>query len=161
VIINVIDQQLTLKISVQEVRQIVQQVLLEEKQTCDEVNIYFVDTQTICQLHEDFFQDPTPTDCISFPLDEDHDENCPYRILGEVFVCPATAAEYAAQHHIDSYEETMLYIVHGLLHLLGYDDVLEEDQFLMRQAESRHIRELKNKNVQLRPSTHSESKDCV
>jgi probable rRNA maturation factor len=151
VIINVIDQQLTLKISIEQVQQIVQQVLLEENQTCDEVNIYFVDTPTICQLHEDFFQDPSPTDCISFPMDEEHDEKCPYRILGEVFVCPATAVAYASQHHVNSYEETMLYMIHGLLHLLGYDDILEEDQYFMREAENRHIQELKNKNIELKP----------
>lgn len=153
-IVNVIDQQLALKISVVQVQQMVQQVILEEGQTCDEVNIYFVDTPTICQLHEQFFQDSSPTDCISFPLDEDDDEKSPYRILGEVFICPATAVKYAEQHQMNSYEETTLYIVHGLLHLMGYDDLTDDDRYLMRQAEEHHIRQLKQIDKQLLPSTN-------
>lgn len=147
-IVNVIDQQTDLKISIDQVRKIVPHVIHGEGQTCDEVNIYFVDTPTICQLHEQFFQDPSPTDCISFPLDEEDDE-LSYRILGEVFVCPATAIAYAVQQQTDCYEETTLYIVHGLLHLMGYDDLQEEDCALMRQAEARHMQELKALNLLL------------
>ncbi len=153
-IVNVFDQQLALKISINEVQQLVDHVVHGEGQQCDEVNIYFVDTPTICQLHEEFFQDPSPTDCISFPIDEEEQEDFPYRILGEVFVCPATAVDYAIQHHGDAYEETTLYIVHGLLHLMGYDDIEEEDCRFMRQAETRHMQELKKINLQLHSPTH-------
>jgi probable rRNA maturation factor len=151
VLVNVIDQQSALNISIDQVQQVVHHVLHEEGQTCDEVSIYFVDTATICRLHEQFFQDPSTTDCISFPMDEEEDDEFPYRILGEVFVCPDTAIAYAKQHLGDFYEETTLYIVHGLLHLMGYDDVHENDCQLMRQAEARHMRELKKFNLQLNP----------
>ena len=60
------------------------QVIAGEGQECDEVNIYFVDTQAISQLHKDFFNDPSPTDCIYFPID-DTIGLIPYRLLGEVF----------------------------------------------------------------------------
>jgi probable rRNA maturation factor len=139
-LVNITNQQSALKIDSQQVQRIAKHVILEENQSCEEVYIYFVDTETICQLHEEFFQDPSPTDCISFPIDE---EGTPYRVLGEVFICPATAIAYAAQHQVSPHEEMILYLIHGLLHLMGYDDLDEEDQLRMRQAENRHLQSLK------------------
>lgn len=148
-IINVSDEQTALKISVKQVKQLVQQVIESEGQTCSEVNIYFVDTPAICQLHEEFFNDPSPTDCISFPIDE-HESEEGYRLLGEVFICPATAIDYASKHQGNAYQESTLYIVHGLLHLMGYDDCEEEDISLMREAEKRHMHNLQLLNLQLK-----------
>lgn len=147
-IVNVSDQQTVLKISLDQVKGIVCQVLAAENQSCDEVNIYLVDTAVISQLHQQFFDDPSPTDCITFPMDP-QEELMPYRILGEVFVCPATAIEYALKYRKDAWEETTLYIVHGLLHLLGYDDLEAEDRKQMKQAEARHMRKLKKLHLQL------------
>lgn len=149
-IVNVIDQQTDLKIASDQLQPLVEHVLAEEEQSCDEVNIYLVDTPTICQLHEEFFQDPSPTDCISFPLDEDEDDVFSYRLLGEVFVCPQTAREYAQQHQVDPYDEVTLYVVHGLLHLMGYDDLEEEECAQMRQAEKRHMQKLRESHLKLR-----------
>lgn len=147
-IVNVFDQQSDLKIVLDEVRQIVLQVLADEGQECDEVNIYFVDTQVISQLHKDFFNDPSPTDCITFPID-DTIGLIPYRLLGEVFVCPATALAYAGKYRKDPLEETTLYIVHGLLHLIGYDDIDNDDRKEMKKAEARHMRQLKKLHLQM------------
>lgn len=136
-IIHIVNEQNSLKISSKQVEKLIHQVLNEENCFCDEVSVTFVDTQRICDLHDEFFQDPSPTDCISFPMDLEEDD--PYRVLGEVFVCPDTAIRYAAEHGGDPYEETTLYIVHGLLHLMGYDDIDEQDCMEMRQAETRHM----------------------
>lgn len=152
-IIHVFDRQSALKISNDQVQRLVQQVIREEKQTCDEVAVYFVDTAAICELHEQFFQDASPTDCISFPMDEES-HGLSYRILGDVFVCPETAISYANRHQLDAYEETTLYIVHGLLHLMGYDDLQKEDRRRMRRAETRHMRKLKNSLLLLHSPTH-------
>jgi probable rRNA maturation factor len=154
VIVNVFDQQSALKISVDQVQQLVQTVVGQEGHSCDQVDIYFVDVPTISQLHEQFFDDPSPTDCISFPMDEKEAIDSPYRVLGEVFICPAAAIEYAAEHEGDAYMETTLYLVHGLLHLMGYRDLEERDILLMRGAEARHMRNLESKNIKLsHPST--------
>jgi probable rRNA maturation factor len=149
VIVHVSDEQNALKFSEDLVKRLVQKVIEEEKQICDEVSIYFVDRESISQLHDQFFDDPSPTDCISFPMDEI--EELDYRILGEVFVCPQTAIEYTKTHQTDPYEETTLYIVHGLLHLMGYRDIEEEEIKLMRQAEQRQMTLLKKLDLCLRP----------
>jgi probable rRNA maturation factor len=100
----------------------------------DELIIHLVDKKTITQLHADFFDDPTPTDCISFPMDEDRSSG--YQLLGEIFVCPEVAIEYAEEHQENVYKELCLYIIHGILHLLGYDDIEEADRVVMRQKEA-------------------------
>lgn len=116
---------------------------------CDEIHLNFVDEKTITQLHADYFDDPTPTDCITFPID---DANAPYRLLGEVVVCPLTALKYTELHGGDVQEELMLYVIHGLLHLLGYDDIEEEDREAMRQAEAKMMNLVKPKFLNPRQS---------
>ena len=140
-IVNVINNQSELSIENEHVQRIVEQVILFEHRRCDEVNIYFVDTSTICQLHADFFNDSTPTDCISFPID-DGDEGEGHCLLGEVFICPATAIAYSKKKDKDPYTETTLYIGHGLLHLMGYDDLETKAKRRMRRAEARHMKNL-------------------
>lgn len=147
--ISVFDDQSALAVSQDTAKVIVTNVLQEEKQTCDEVSLYFVSTEEMCSLHKQYFKDPSPTDCISFPIDED--PAVPYRVLGDVFVCPETAIAYASLHNTDPYEETTLYIVHGLLHLMGYDDMTDKDAAMMRQAESRHMAHLKDLGCYLKP----------
>lgn len=114
----------------------------------DEATIHFVDTQTICELHAEFFDDSTTTDCISFPMDDSDEEG--YRVMGDVFVCPETARDYVLIHGGDVYKEITLYTIHGLLHLLGYDDLEEEDQVLMRCEEVRYLEHVKAKELWIR-----------
>lgn len=144
--INIVNQQKTLTIKPPFWRKIVKEVARFEGQTFKEFTLHFVDKDTISQIHQDFFDDPTPTDCISFPLDGPED---PYRILGEVFVCPEVAKEYAKEHKGDHLRETILYATHGLLHLFGYDDIKPKDRALMRKAETRHLDNLDQQGLTL------------
>lgn len=147
--INIYNRQKNLLISSPAVKKIVKEVLRLEKASCDEVSCYFVTPKVICQLHDEYFQDPSLTDCISFPMDDT--EQIPgLRILGEVFVCPQTAIEYAAKHEEDPYTECTLYIIHGLLHLLGFDDLNTKDKAQMRKAEKKHLLNLKKLNLILK-----------
>jgi probable rRNA maturation factor len=109
------------------IRSLVQSVLQYQTSLCREVSIYFVTERRICDLHLEFFNDPTPTDCISFPIDSD--------LLGEVFVCPKTALRYSTKHSLDPYEEVALYVIHGILHLMGYDDLEPSQRRIMRKKE--------------------------
>ncbi len=144
-IVIISNEQSDLSVDTSQIEKIATQVVKEEGITSNEVYIYLVDTLTICQLHKDYFEDPTPTDCISFPMDLD--EGSEYAVLGEVFVCPKTAIRYANEHQMDPYEETTLYIVHGLLHLMGYDDIQDHDRQEMRMAEKRHMDKLRKSGL--------------
>ncbi len=62
--------------------------------------------------------EPGPTDVLSFPLDPDDVDEQGVRVLGDVVIAPAVAA----RNHPDPPErELRLLVVHGVLHLLGYD----------------------------------------
>jgi len=109
-----------------------------------QVSIYFVTEKKIAELHKQFFDDSTPTDCISFPLDDTH--------LGEVFVCPSIAIKYGKKHRVDPFEEILLYIVHGLLHLIGYDDIKSNQRKRMRSMEKKCMHHLRTKGMSLAPT---------
>lgn len=112
-------------------------VLDGEKRSCDEVAFHFVSAPFICKLHKEFFNDPTITDCISFPMDTNAQAGFCY--LGDVFVCPKQAMLYAKETNQDPYREITLYVVHGLLHLLGYDDIEPKDRKQMRLKEKKYM----------------------
>ncbi len=141
--IHLSNTQKNLPLSKASARKIVQAVLSEFGNKHTEVSLYFVTTKKISALHAEYFDDPTTTDCISFPLDDEH--------LGEVFVCPQTAIEYTDKKGGDPYEETTLYIIHGLLHCLGFDDLDPVSKKTMRKMEKRCMAHIKKLNLTLRP----------
>lgn len=138
--INVKNRQSVYSLPALLVKRVVKSVIENEGQDCDEVSIFFVSTLAISKLHKQFFDDPSPTDCISFPIDTF--ESLGYRVLGDVFVCPETAVKYVQEHGGNIEREMILYIIHGLLHLMGYDDIDVEDRKAMRRAEKRHLKSL-------------------
>ncbi len=149
----VFDQQEDLPIQVESVKPVVKHLLSQEKQATDEVAVYFVSTEEIIRLHHEFFNDPSPTDCISFPLDQE-EEGGGYHILGEIFICPKTAVDYVLKSgegiNEECYRELTLYLIHGLLHLIGYDDIEQEDRLEMRAAEARNMEPLIRQKLLLR-----------
>lgn len=153
--INVYNNQKDLPLKVTTLSPLVKEVLKNEGSSTTEVSIHFVTTEEICRLHEEFFDDPTTTDCISFPMDADDFDDLfsseKFHILGEIFVCPATAIQYAKDNGGNPYEETTLYVIHGLLHLLGYDDIKKKDRLIMRQKEQENLQIIRSKDLFIKP----------
>lgn len=140
--IHVYNSQKDLKISAPSVKKAVHAALAFYCISCDELSIHFISERRICRMHCDYFNDPTPTDCISFPMDSPDEKNC---FLGEVFVCPKTAKGYVEKNGGDPYIEVTLYVVHGLLHLIGYDDMTLHQRKTMKLHEKKimtHLIEL-------------------
>ena len=108
----------------------------------DEVILHFVSKAMMGKIHDTFFSDPSPTDCMSFPMDppETKPSAGKHRILGEVFVCPKVALEYAKEQKLDPHKETTLYIIHGILHLIGYDDLTPSDRRQMHRMEQKCLK---------------------
>lgn len=147
----IVDEQDDLKIDGNSVVEVVKNALKLEKAQCDFVTIHFVNKNYISKLHQVFFNDPSPTDCITLPVDEANSPSpC---VLGEVFVCPLVAKEYISENPQEDscvYRETTLYVVHGVLHLLGYLDD-PENCALMREKEKLHMDNLTKKLSIIRP----------
>ncbi|MEA3357355.1 MAG: rRNA maturation RNase YbeY [Patescibacteria group bacterium] len=78
-----------------------------------EVNVIVVDGRAIRGLNERFRNQDRSTDVLSFPIDGS--------ILGEVWICPSVIVENAKLANEDFERELLRVVVHGLLHLAGYD----------------------------------------
>ncbi|MDR2983044.1 MAG: rRNA maturation RNase YbeY [Puniceicoccales bacterium] len=99
-----------------------------------ELSIVFLGDAEMIQLHADFLDDPTPTDVITFPGD-DEDNGAGESFAGEICVCIDQARREAPKHGSDMASEVLLYLVHGWLHLAGHDDLSEGPRAAMRLAE--------------------------
>jgi probable rRNA maturation factor len=88
-------------------------------------SILLVDEATMATYHERFMDEPGPTDVLSFPMDEFRPpgpgEEPPQGLLGDVVLCPAVTARQAAEFGRTPDQEAEYLLVHGLLHLLGFD----------------------------------------
>jgi probable rRNA maturation factor len=99
-----------------------------------ELSVVFLTDAALARLHGDFLADPTTTDVITF-------EGDPLAgLAGEICVSADTARAFARRHGRDFAAELTLYLVHGWLHLAGYDDLLPARKRRMRAAEARALR---------------------
>lgn len=110
-------------------------MLKELKVSTQEVILHFVTEKQISLIHKDFFNDPSPTDCITFPIDPLREEKTPDHLLGEAFICPKTALDYAKRHQLAPRAELFRYVVHCLLHLVGYNDLQPDERAKMKRKE--------------------------
>lgn len=97
-------------------RELARRTLREEGIESVELSLSFVGRAEIAELHERFLDEPGPTDVLSFPLDDVDEDGV--RLLGDVVVAPSEAVR---NNPTDPGGELRLLVVHGILHLLGYD----------------------------------------
>jgi len=149
------DEQDVMKIDLAQWRQLALATLLAEgvRGAC-ELSLYFIDEETIAELNAEHMGKIGPTDVLSFPLDgveiaeaqgpgaisagparphPDHDD-VP-TLLGDVLVCPAVALRQCESHAGTLDDELALLVVHGVLHVLGYDHEIDADTARMRERE--------------------------
>ena len=116
-----------------------------------ELSVTLVDDARIAELHERYLGIPGPTDVLSFPLEDDFEGPT---ILGEVVVSVDTAAREAQERGLTLERELLLYVIHGTLHLLGYDDRNPDDRARMEARQE----ELLEAFLSLRPRPERERK---
>lgn len=100
-----------------------------------ELSILLVDEKTMADYHLRFMDLPGPTDVLSFPMDElrppADDEEPPLGLLGDIVLCPTVTAAQAAENGRTPDSEADYLLVHGLLHLLGFDHAEPEEHQVM------------------------------
>ena len=99
-----------------------------------EVSLAIVDDETIHALNVRHLQHDYPTDVISFVL-----EQAAGHLEGEVIVSADMAATVAQEYGWPASHELLLYVIHGMLHLVGYDDKDPQKKIEMQAAERRHL----------------------
>jgi probable rRNA maturation factor len=116
-------------------REIVRTVLQEEGISQAEISLAFVDNSTIHQLNKRYLDHDEPTDVLSFPLSAPGEK----RMTGELVISAEVAQAEAKSRGHDVQAELALYIIHGLLHLCGYDDKSPSDAQEMRERERYYL----------------------
>ena len=95
-------------------------------------NIIIVDEETIHKLNKEYRGKDSVTDVISFALeDDDTFVKTEYRILGDIYICLNKAKSQALEYGHSFLREISFLTIHGLLHLLGYDHMVKEEEEVM------------------------------
>ena len=105
-----------------------ERTLVAEGRPGVELSLSFVGEEEMADLHVRYMDEPGPTDVLSFPMDEDG-------LIGDVVVCPAEAA----RNNTDVAAELRLLVVHGVLHLLGYDHEADDDRRAMWAKQDAYV----------------------
>jgi probable rRNA maturation factor len=120
-----------------------------------ELSLFFVNIDEMAELNREHMGSPGPTDVLAFPIDGGEvvdvvsgptgasrgpDRSPPDRgdmplLLGDVVICPAVARDQAPEHAGTLDDEIALLVVHGTLHVLGWDHDTEEATSIMRRRE--------------------------
>ncbi|MHB8084517.1 MAG: rRNA maturation RNase YbeY [Dehalococcoidia bacterium] len=120
--------------------------VLNEEQVAGPVEIECVitDDYTIQRLNKQFRNIDQPTDVLSFAFKDMGNDGTSFpqlpdspEVLGQIIVSFPRAVAQAASHHHSVEREMTLLIVHGMLHLLGYDHQVLSDERKMKQHEKR------------------------
>jgi len=104
-----------------------------------DLSVCLVNTAEITSLNESFLHHKGPTDVITFDYS---DAGAVSGILGEIFICIDQAVSQARRFRTTWQSELVRYLVHGLLHLCGYDDRTAKSRREMKAAENRLLRQL-------------------
>lgn len=96
-----------------------------------EISVLVVNDRRIAKLHAEWMQIPEPTDVLTFDLGSDP----PQRLAGDIVVSGETARRVARELGWQPRQELAYYMVHGLLHLAGYDDITPGERRRMRKRE--------------------------
>ena len=109
-------------------------ILREENKKEGDLNIIFTDNPTILQLNKTYINHQYYTDVIAFHYNQE--EN----ITGDIFISIDVVKENAVLYGSEFHEELHRVMIHGLLHLIGYNDKTEKQRKKMREKESAYLK---------------------
>jgi len=133
--ISIACPQETVPVDRKHMREVVRLIQEGENIADAEISLAFVDNPTIHGLNKRYLEHDEPTDVLSFPLSEPGAR----KLAGELVIGAEVAVAQAQEHGHDVQAELTLYVIHGLLHLCGYDDHEPEDAVKMRQRERHYL----------------------
>jgi probable rRNA maturation factor len=115
-------------------QELAEMVMAAENIDIPEVNIITVDDKYLTGLHEKFLADPSDTDVLTFLVDDRE------ITIGEIYLSIDRAKHHAKIYKVKVEEECARLVIHGLLHLKGYDDKTDDQREKMHQMENVYLR---------------------
>jgi rRNA maturation RNase YbeY len=116
------------------VRSVCENILMDSNQDEASITFIFSNDEKLRKLKKEYFGEDVFTDTISFNLEEESDP-----IEGEVYISLERVSENAHTFQQDFITEYKRVIIHGCLHLLGYNDELPEDKIKMTELEETYL----------------------
>ena len=116
------------------VRSVCENILMDSNQDEASITFIFSNDDKLRELKKEYFGEDVYTDTISFNLEEESDP-----IEGEVYISLERVSENAHTFQQDFITEYKRVIIHGCLHLLGYNDELPEDKTKMTELEEKYL----------------------
>lgn len=105
-------------------------------------NIIFIDNDRIKEINKEYRNIDKVTDVISFALEDNNDIKYDgFRVLGDIYISLDKAKEQAIIYEHSFIRELCFLITHGILHLLGYDHMEEEEEKIMFDKQERLLEE--------------------
>ena len=132
--IEISNRQTLVEIDESRIADAIRAVLAGEGVAAAEFNVAVVDNAEIHRLNREFLQHDYETDVISFSL-ADSDEP----VEGELMVSAEMASHSAAEFGWATADELLLYVIHGTLHVVGYDDLADDLRAEMRAKETHYL----------------------
>lgn len=118
------------------IKKVCRRVFEDEDCSCSNVlSIVLVNNDYIKSLNKKFLKRDTPTDVIAFPLNEED-------IWAEIYISIDKAEEQAKFYNVTFNNELARLLIHGLLHLLDYDDQDEKSKIIMNNKENEYLKKL-------------------
>lgn len=130
IVVEVANQQAGWPIDEEQLQQAIHAVLAGEGLNRANISLAIVDNRTIHRLNRQFLEHDYATDVLSFVLDEDDGY-----VEGEIIASVEMAHQLAAGYDWKTGDELLLYVIHGTLHLAGYDDQTPDAKQEMRGRE--------------------------
>ncbi len=119
-------------VKVSDIKKIIRKIVKKEAENSGSVNIVFCSDKKILELNRRFRQISKPTDVLSFPF-RDSD------LLGEIYISLETAERQAKEFAWSLDKEVIRLIVHGTVHLIGYDHKKKSDRKKMEAIEAKYV----------------------
>jgi len=108
----------------------------ENKPVKGNINVIFCDNEKIIELNKQFFNKERPTDVIAFSYDEDE----PDEVTGEIYISVDQALLQFSDFNSTLPDELMRLVIHGALHLCGYEDSDKELKKVMTKKENYYLK---------------------
>jgi probable rRNA maturation factor len=142
--IILLNRQRTRKINSRLLKQVTAELLEELKIEQAELGINLVSASEMTLVNETFLKHKGSTDVITFDYQksEVRSQKSELKLHGELFICVAEAISQSKKLKTDWRSEVVRYIIHGVLHLIGFNDSRAKAKQKMKREENRLLREL-------------------
>ncbi len=136
-LIEIQNRQRRLPVSGRAFRAVAEEILSELGCADYELGVHFVGAQEMARINETFLGHTGSTDVITF----DH-SNGSAHLHGELFICTDDAVAQSVEFRTSSRQELLRYLIHGILHLKGFDDLQPDQRKQMKRKENALVRQL-------------------